>query len=396
MPDDSQPDFAADIDAIAQIESVPMLLEVICRTSGLGFAAIARVTEDRWVACAVRDEIAFGLSPGGELAVATTLCNEVRARHEPIVIDHVAEDATYCGHPTPRLYGFQSYISVPIFRRSGEFFGTLCAIDPKPARLKSGSTLDTFKLFAQLISLNLETHTRAITHETALQHERGNAELRERFIAVLGHDLRNPLGAIVAAATVLARGAADATSSKMIASIRRSSARIGELVDNLLDLARGRLGGGMRATRTSTGELRERLDQIVYELQLASPQHEIVSEIALEHPVTCESRRIEQLLSNLISNAIKHGEKNGVVRVVARTDSKEFVLSVANSGQPIPESRLAALFEPFQRDEEAEAAGLGLGLYICSEIARAHHGTLSVTSDESETRFTFRMPVAGL
>jgi GAF domain-containing protein len=103
----------------------------------MGFAAVARVTEDRWIACAVRDEIEFGLKPGGELKVETTICNEIRASGDRVVIDHVSQDEAFCRHPTPAMYGFQSYISVPIRRRNGAFFGTLCAIDPRPARLNT-------------------------------------------------------------------------------------------------------------------------------------------------------------------------------------------------------------------------------------------------------------------
>src|SRR4051812_45768883 len=105
-----------DVAAIARIDAVPTILEAVCRTTGMGFAAVARVTEERWIACAVRDEIAFGLGPGGELKVATTICDEIRDSGEPVVIDHVAEDESFCGHSTPALYGFESYISVPIRR----------------------------------------------------------------------------------------------------------------------------------------------------------------------------------------------------------------------------------------------------------------------------------------
>src|SRR5512134_2102334 len=123
-------DVRADIGAIARIDAVPKILEVVSRTTGMRFAAVARVTDDRWVACQVRDEIAFGLTPGGELPLETTLCNEIRQNGQIVVIDDVAASNAYCRHPTPALYGFQSYISVPIRRANGDFFGTLCAIDP--------------------------------------------------------------------------------------------------------------------------------------------------------------------------------------------------------------------------------------------------------------------------
>src|SRR6476619_3565330 len=99
-------DFAGDLEAIARIGAVDKILEMVCRTTGLGFAAVARVTETRWVACAVRDRIAFGLKPGGELEVATTICHEIRQSGELVVIDDATQHPVFCHHPTPRQYGF--------------------------------------------------------------------------------------------------------------------------------------------------------------------------------------------------------------------------------------------------------------------------------------------------
>src|ERR1700691_152090 len=104
-------DFSEDIAAVHSIKAIPAILDVVCRTTGMRFAAVARVTEDRWVACSVRDDIAFGLKPGGELKVETTLCHEIRQSGQAVIIDHVAEDGAYRTHHTPALYGFQSYIS---------------------------------------------------------------------------------------------------------------------------------------------------------------------------------------------------------------------------------------------------------------------------------------------
>jgi hypothetical protein len=112
-----------DVENISQIPIIPSLLEVICRTTGMGFAAIARVTEEKWVACSVRDEILFGLKPGGELKLETTICNEIRQTHQAVVIDHVEQDKIFC-YPTPSMYGFQVTFPYPFLERT-EFFGTL-------------------------------------------------------------------------------------------------------------------------------------------------------------------------------------------------------------------------------------------------------------------------------
>ena len=149
-------DHGADIAAVQGIAAVPRILEVVCRSTGMGFAAVARVTEQRWICCAVRDEIAFGLTPGGELEVETTICHEIRQSGEAVIIDSVADDMAFCGHHTPAQYGFQSYISMPIVLADGSFFGTLCAIDPRPARLNTPHTIGMFKLFAELIATHLD------------------------------------------------------------------------------------------------------------------------------------------------------------------------------------------------------------------------------------------------
>jgi signal transduction histidine kinase len=393
-PDNSRVDFAPDLEAIAGMEAVPKILEVICRTTGLGFAAVARVTERRWIACAVRDEIAFGLVPGGELEVATTLCDEIRASGEPILIDQVSADTRYCGHPTPAKYGFQSYVSVPIYRVGGDFFGTLCAIDPRPARVNTRETMTMFTLFAELIAFHLDAHERLKTTELALLDERRSSELRDQFIAVLGHDLRNPLGAIDAAASVLSRAALPGKSAEMVLVIKRSVARMADLIHNVLDFARGRLGGGLTVARAPDPRLGAMLDQVVNELRTAMPARSIESDIVLDRPVSCDSGRIGQLLSNLLGNALEHGAVDAPIRVRARTQGEQFELSVANRGVEIPAHLHDKLFEPFYRAAFApQRPGLGLGLYISSEIARAHQGRLRVRSADGETVFTFEMPL---
>src|SRR6202167_1488911 len=198
-------DLEADVESVSRISAVPTILEVVCRTTGMRFAAVARVTEDRWVACSVLDEIDFGLKPGGELRVESTICHEIRQSREPVIIENVSEDAVWCRHHTPARYGFQSYISMPIVLADGTFFGTLCAIDPRPARLNTPQTVGMFKLFAELIATHLEAVDRVAASEAKLLSERETSELREQFIAVLGHDLRNPLASIEAGTKILAK-----------------------------------------------------------------------------------------------------------------------------------------------------------------------------------------------
>jgi signal transduction histidine kinase len=386
-------DLSADIAAVQRIDAVPRILEVVCRSTGMGFAAVARVTEDRWICCAVRDEIAFGLVPGGELKVETTICHEIRQSHEAVVIDHVANDASYCGHHTPAQYGFQSYISMPIILEDGTFFGTLCAIDPRPARLATPETVGMFRLFAELIATHLGAIDRLAFSEAKLLSERETSELREQFIAVLGHDLRNPLASIEAGTRLLAKARSPEAAGEILASMQKSAARMSSLIDDILDFARGRLGGGL-TVRRSMQPLQPILEQVISELGLSFPGQAIDAEFALTENVKCDGGRLAQLFSNLLGNALSHGTATMPVRVRAATRQNTFELGVANSGEPIAAEALAKLFQPFYRGAgRLSSQGLGLGLFIASEIARAHGGTLTVDSTARETRFTFRMPV---
>jgi signal transduction histidine kinase len=387
-------DFQADIDAVETIAAVPTILNVVCRVTGMGFAAVARVTGQRWVCLAVNDEINFGLKPGGELKVETTICHEVRDAREAVIIDHAAQDPAYCGHPTPAMYGFQSYISMPIFLKDGSFFGTLCAIDPKPAKLKNEGVIGMFRLFAELIAFHLDAGQRLATAEANLLDARTAAEVREQFIAVLGHDLRNPLASIGAGTQLLQKAPLDEKARSIVALMDQSVARMAALITNILDFARGRLGGGLTLTRSDM-PLEPVLKQIIAELQAVHPGRAIGAEFDLAQPVVADSARIGQLFSNLVGNALTYGAKDKPGHVKATTNGR-FVLAVCNKGAAIPPATMARLFQPFARgDVRREQQGLGLGLYIASEIARAHCGKIDVTSSAEETCFTFSMPLDG-
>jgi signal transduction histidine kinase len=394
MKDDRPPDIAASVVAIGRIDAVPLILEVICRTTGMGFAAVARVTEDRWVACSVCDRINFGLAPGGELRIETTLCDQIRNTGEAVVIEHVAQDPAYCRHPTPALYGFESYLSVPIRRTGGAFFGTLCALDPRPAQLNTPQTIGMFTLFAELIACQLDAQERIEHGEAALGAERETAALREQFIAVLGHDLRNPLATIDAGARHVLRQKLDAKTVKIVEVMQGSVRRMARLIDSVTDFARGHLGGGLVLDRVADAPLQDALQQVVAEIRATSPGRVIVAKYAITRPVDCDPGRLAQLLSNLVANAVTHGRPDGAIKVAISTRGGFLEIGVSNPGDAIPPASLDRLFLPFFRaSPQTTQGGLGLGLYIASMIAKAHGGTLSVVSSAPETRFTFRMPL---
>lgn len=386
---------AADIATIKRISAVPAILQVIRELTGLRFAAVARVTEESWTACAVLDQLDFGLQVGGELDVVTTLCHEIRAAHTSVVIDKASEDPLYRDHHTPRLYKFESYISVPVFRTDGRFFGTICALDPNPAQLKSSSIQSTMESFARMLALQIEAEENAQLTETALLQERETAELREQFIAVLGHDLRNPLFAISAGAEMLLRKHPDPAIEVRVRNILGSAQRATRLVDDVLDFARGRLGKGIPANIQPCADLTEAVQQVVTEIRNVHPQRTIHASIGDLQGLPCDRARIAQLLSNLLANAVAHGDPEGDIEVIAQVDHGALMLAVKNQGH-IPEAVLPHLFQPYSRPSASTPqAGLGLGLYIASQIAQSHGGHLHVASTAQRgTLFTFSLPTA--
>ncbi len=380
--------------SISAISAIPAILDIICRTTGMGFATVARVTNDRWIACAVLDKINFGLAAGGELKVETTLCHEVNQLQKAIVTDNFDLDPVYKAHHTPKLYGLKSYISIPIVLADGRFFGTLCAIDPNPAKINNAETIGMFNLYAELIALHLQNFEQMLVLQERLAEEKMLAELREQFIAVLGHDLRNPVGAVRNVAQLMqSRHLDEKTVNKFANILMNSSQRMAGLIANLMDFARGRLGSGIVIEKTLVS-LSEPLLHVIEELKLVYPSSIIDIQIDLLEDVFVDSKRIAQLFSNVLGNALSHGESGKPIRVEIKTIDDEVFIMVSNYGNDIPAETLANIFEPFARGAaEPGKEGLGVGLFISSEIAKAHDGKLAVSSSEGIIEFVLTIPV---
>ena len=345
------------------------------------------------------------LSPDGRIAkVNQTLCAWIGYSHSRVVgkrIPHflnVAGRIYYETHIAPllRMQGFFNEFALDFVTEGGERVPvTANAVE---RRSREGTLLST-----RLVVIKATDRRRyerelidARTNATkSLTSERETAELRDQFIAVLGHDLRNPLAAISAGFRILQRSGAlqDQKQLHVLDMISTTVTRMSALIDNVLDFARGRLGGGIILSRHMVS-LENTLEQVVNELRMASPGRTIETKFAIAQPVNCDPTRMGQLLSNLIGNALTHGAPDKPVRAGARAEDGIFELWVANAGEPIPEPAMEKLFEPFFRvDVRGSEHGLGLGLYIASQIAQAHGGWLTVTSNSDETRFTFTMPL---
>lgn len=144
--------FAAEVAAQGRDPEIVAILEEVCRVTRMGFAAVARVTEERWIACQVIDKIEFGLDPGDELEIKKTICDDIRKSGHPIIIDHIGADPDWRTHPVPMLYGFESYASLPIVLDDGSFYGTLCAIDPEPREINAPELIALLKRYAAQVA----------------------------------------------------------------------------------------------------------------------------------------------------------------------------------------------------------------------------------------------------
>ena len=392
-PVDAGAQVAADIAAVSRISAVPTMLKVVSEVTGMRLALIARVTRDSWTACAVLDRMNFGLGVGDHLEVATTLCSEVRDTLEPIIIEHASSEPAFCEHPTPKLYGFESYIAVPIYRANGEYFGNVCALDSAPATLRDEKTVAMMRLFAELLSFQLVAEEESDRDRQALSRERTTAELREQFIAVLGHDLRNPLSAILAGSSFLLRTATDATQRTLLERVHGSGRRMSRLIDDIMDFARGRLGGGMPLNRERT-DVAHLTREVVAEIASAHPDRAIRVDVAGAGPARLDPSRVAQMLSNLVGNAVTHGAASQPIDVRARTTDGRAIFDVVSRGPAIPADTMSRLFQPYARaDDSRPHSGLGLGLYIVAEIARAHGGTITAASTpDGVTTFTAELP----
>jgi hypothetical protein len=292
---DSAEEIARDVAAVNRLQPVPTLLEVLCEATGMRFAAIARVTEKTWIACVVKDSINFGLIPGGHLELETTLCIESKRSRQPVIIEHASADPRYCNHPTPKLYNIESYVSVPIILANGRYFGNLCAIDPAPAKLADPKIVSMFTRFAALIALQLEDEISRQEDQSALRDAHAASELREQFIAILGHDLRNPLQAVYSAGVLLERKVADPALKDVAGRIRVNVKRMSSLIDDVLDFARSRLGDGLGVRIDEVEDIDAGLNAVIREFQDGQPDRQILANLSVTRTVRLRAKSKSRL-----------------------------------------------------------------------------------------------------
>lgn len=302
--------------------------------------------------------------------------------------------------PLLRMQGFFYEVALDLARPSGTPLQVLASASER--RDLDGALVATRVVLFQaterrryergLVSASEASQAARAEAEEGLSLERQHAKLRDQFIAILGHDLRNPLAAISGAARLLSDEQPGERSQRIIGLLEQTVSRMSGLIDNVLDLARGQLGGGLTVTIEEAVELAPLLHQVALEVSVGTNRG-IEAAVDLLGPVDCDPMRVSQLVSNLLGNALTHGDPAKPVRLSAGIFDGVLEIAVSNGGTAIDPVTLANLFQPFFRGGiRPSKQGLGLGLYIASEIANAHRGSLEVQSDPVLTRFTFRMP----
>ena len=226
----------------------------------------------------------------------------------------------------------------------------------------------------------------------ALQHAAHREELRERFVGILGHDLRNPLMALtLAAEAILATPCPQHTHARHALAIRNGGERMSRMIGAIVDFAHGQLGGGIPVAPRAC-DMGSLCREVVDELRATNPDRDIRLATAGQLAGSWDRDRVAQVISNLVANAIVHGEDPTTARVFETDDGNYVVTEIHNEGPPIGGDALEVLFDPFRR-AKTKKSGLGLGLYIVQQITHAHGGRCTVASTpETGTTFTISWP----
>ncbi|WP_353718438.1 GAF domain-containing sensor histidine kinase [Dyadobacter sp. 676] len=410
-----QPDdyLFADIERVKQIPIVKTVLEVICRSTGMGFATVARVTENRWVACCVQDEIGFGLQEGDELEIGTTICNEIRASGKAVVIDHVDDNDFYAGHPTPKIYGFKSYISLPIILKSGEFFGTLCAIDPKPNQLQNPRVVGMFNLFAELLAFHLDSiqliqRSREAIQDLERQLSASNDENRQ-YRHISSHNLQEPLRKLRVFSDMLVNATDRYEVEKardLAVKIRSSAQQFSMMIKDLSDHSEPN-----DARTFESVSLARVVADVVSQLTPQIERRNITLETGHLPEVHAVPEQMEQLFYQLLHNAVKfagYGQPPKIrvsCRELALHEIDELLpeplqmayaeIRVEDNGIGIDDTQLEKVFDIFARLPTGNfGQGEGVGLAYCRKIVRNHKGTIKAEPNPGKgTTFVVMLPL---
>lgn len=235
--------------------------------------------------------------------------------------------------------------------------------------------------------------------EAMLTYSEHMASSRDTFLAVLGHDLRSPLGALNSCVHLLGRVVDGKSNERALRIAKQSITAISEMITDLLEYTRTRLGRGIEVTPLH-GNFSSLCEEAFDQVCAAYPQRKLEAHVAPELILNFDAPRMRQVLSNLLNNAVQHGDPAFPVMLAVHAQAQNVILIVKNHGTPIPADSMQVIFNPLvqvvskeSEPHERPATSLGLGLFIAREIVKGHHGTITVASSAEEgTSFVVRLP----
>ncbi|SNR74520.1 His Kinase A (phospho-acceptor) domain-containing protein [Maribacter sedimenticola] len=380
--------YKRNIEDIQSIEVLPTILNVIKETTQMGFIAVARVTQEKWLTCSALDDVNFGLKPGDELVVETTICHEIRQANKLVVIDHVETDPYFRNHPTPLQYGFQSYISVPIILKNGDFFGTLCAIDPKPNKLNNDKVIGMFTLYADLISFHLQ----AIENLRAIRQKVRQQDVRlEAFEFISSHDLQEPLRKIQTFSTIIREREANNLPPNVATyfkGIEREANKMRKILKDLLDYSETE----EFVDRFKTTHLEKIVQRAITRIQQDLTACGGTISLTSMEEVNAIPIQLEQLFYGLLANSIAYrcpnrpltisiactSGKGGVFNVEGLNNQTTYcMVTVKDNGIGFQQKYAERIFGMFKRlNADNNDKSTGIGLAIAKRIVENHHGRI--------------------
>jgi len=326
----------------------------------------------------------------------------------PLIINNTHTDSTFRLHRASAASpGIGSFLGVPIVLTTGEFFGTLCAIDPEPQELTKQQA-DLLVVLGRIIATQIErdreimVRTQAEAEQVRLYQAAQDAiREREALLAIASHELKNPLAAVLGFAHLLQRRMIGDThdidrEQQDVQMIIAQAERMNRMLTELLDVSR--LDSGQFTIEYLPLDLSTLVHTIVDEVKLGLTKHIVTIQDA-DSPVMVigDEGRLAQVLRNLINNAVKYSPRGGQISIVIATKNDEAYVSIQDEGIGIPADALPKLFQRFYRASNTASHsinGFGIGLYVVKEIITRHYGTIHVTTTEGEgTTFTMCLPL---
>ena len=402
-----------------RLAALPSVLKALRGLTQTRFAALVRLTDQKWQACLVDDHASLGIRAGDVFPIEDTLCAQVREIHAPVNQPSVGPDMA--GENTAhmaRALGIRCHFSYPVFAADGAFFGALCLMDTTPHEPLSSAVVDAVAAFSQLVGTALSRTGRAASQDLPMgkastapdvgstQAAKAPApaavpaaaeaepSVQARVLSVMGHDLRNPMHSLMAAIEMIQLKPMEPRLERLMGMVQGSASRLSELARQTLDFTRLQMLGELPIQVMPSHDPVSGIKAVIEHVRASYPQREVQEDLQNCPSADIDPGRVDQALSSVLTHAIKHCGADQQVGVRALGRDGRLIVEVSVPGYILDAALLPHLFNPFaQRDGTAQTAHLGVGLYLARATALAHGGDLVARQTGTEVGFIFSLPI---